>query len=66
MVREPGDGCALGMAGPKVKFSCAHTWYRYGAWHRGVGIFKLSLLLLYLLSSKASSHSKASFKVVTK
>ena len=66
VLREAGDGCALGVAGQKDKFSCVETWYSHGAWHRGVGIFKLLLPLSYLISSKVSSHSKASFKVVTK
>ena len=63
---EPGDGCALGVAGPKYKFSGTETWNSHGSWHRGVGPLELSLPLSYPISSKASSHSKVSFKVVTK
>ena len=67
VVRAPGcgDGHALGVAVPKDKFSCVETWYSHGAWHRGVGILTLSLPLLYPVSSLASYHSKALFKVVT-
>ena len=62
----PGDGHALGVVDLKDKFSCVQAWYSCSAGHRGVGIFKLSLPFSYPTSSKVISHSKASFKVVTK
>ena len=66
VLREPGGGCALGVAGLKDKFSCVETWYSHGALCRGVGIFTLSIPLSYPSSSCAYSHSNTLFKVVTK
>ena len=65
VLREPGDGHTLGVAGPKDKFSCVETWNGHGVMHKGVGIFEFSLPLSYPSSSCANSHSNASFKVVT-
>ena len=66
MLREPGDGYAQGVVGLNDEFSSAPTWNGHGACSRGVGTLKLSLPLSYPISSKVSSHSEASFKVVTK
>ena len=37
MLRKPEDGCTLGVAGPKDKFSSVKTWNDHGLQHRGVG-----------------------------
>ena len=66
MLREQGDGYALGVAGPKDKFSYIKTWNGHGSQHRGVGTLKLSLPLSYPVSSKVSPRSKTPFKAVTK
>ena len=66
VLREPGEGHVLGVAGLKDKFSCVQTWYSHGAGHRGVGIFELSPPFSYPISSKVSLHLKASFKMVKK
>ena len=58
--------CVSGVAGLKDKVSPYNAWYRHGVLCRGVGIFKLSLPLSQPSSSRASSHSKASFRVVIK
>ena len=31
VVRAPGCGCFIGVAGLKDKFSCVETWYSHGA-----------------------------------
>ena len=65
-MNEAEGGCVIGVAGPKDKFSCVETWYSHGAQCRGWEIIKLLFPLSYPISFKVSSHSKASFKVVTK
>ena len=53
-----------GMLGSKDKFSLVEMWYIHGVLLRGVDIFKLSLPLLYPLSSCVNTCSKTSFKVI--